>query len=72
MKMIILVLKRCILGSILFINFQSVFCSLNFYFQLNFVYVLRGTLHYCTWLAPKPPAIGDRKIIFIQKLLRGH
>jgi hypothetical protein len=23
---------------------SSIFCSLNFYFQLNFVYVLRGTL----------------------------
>ena len=61
MKMVVLVLKLCILGSISFINYKSVFCFLNFYFQLNFVYVLRGTLHCCTWLAPTPPAIEDRK-----------
>ena len=50
MKMIVLVLELCILG-ISFINYQSVFCSLNFYFQLTFVYVLRGTMHCCIWLA---------------------
>jgi hypothetical protein len=66
MNMIVLVLKLCILGSISFINYQSVLCSLNFYFQLNFVCVLCGTLHCCTWLAPTPPTIGDRKIIFIK------
>jgi hypothetical protein len=61
--MIVLVLKLCILGSISFINCQSVFYSLNFYFQLNFICVLRETLQCCAWLAPTPPVIGDRKTI---------